>query len=395
MKVNKDHKTENFSPEMRLMLLCSLKQMSKEQIGKAREIISSGVERHAFIELIDQHRLIPVVCNHMFTHAGLTADDPLMKELRVFRNRRMIRSLKLASAWAEINAALNEAGIRVLQLKGPALCLQIHGDIHSRISKDLDLLVDRDDIDEADRVLRAAEYKRISPSPDLTPKQMKMWQKNHHHYSYIGANTINIELHFRLSTFVYGISFDMLWKNRRVGRFGKAEYAYLSPEEELLYYAYHGAQHAWNRLRWLVDIDELLRAGNANLDHLVRLARERRQTHVLSQAVLLCERLFLSDIPEALRETVNDDPLGKRIAEMAIPFILASEDGAGNLALKKYGLWIQRGFSQKRRFIAMHFQPQEKDFQSVKFADKVFFAYYPVRILNWAKKRLFGKRGQK
>jgi hypothetical protein len=391
--MNKDPKIDRTPPEFRLMLLCSGKSMSEAQIAEVQAILSEGVDWKVFMTLLDKHRMIPVVFDNLKVFFKDETETPGLRRLGFFRKQCMARSMRIASAWVSINAAMNEADVRVIHLKGPALSLRIYGDLDSRISKDLDLLVDTVDIERADRVLKDVGYTRQIPASDMTPRQKELWFKNNHHYSYLGPNAMNIELHFRLSLFLYEISFDELWAKRRTDRYGGTEYAYLSPEEELLFCAYHGAKHGWSRMRWLLDVNELIRIGAADPGRLAELAGERRLTRVLSQAFILCERFYRTEISADLLAAGGKAGSGRRLAEMAIPMIMAPEDGIGTFDSKRYGFCLEKGVMKKRRFIAMHFQPQEGDFESASFGDKAFFAYYPVRILNWLRKKL--SRGEK
>ncbi|MBN1892587.1 MAG: nucleotidyltransferase family protein [Clostridiales bacterium] len=388
MTMQKDWTIERTPPEFRLMLLCSGKNMSEAQISEAKAIISGSVDWILFATLLDKHRLIPVVFDNLKKYFKEKADEPGLRKLATLRKQSMIRSMRIASAWVAITSAMEEADVRILHLKGPALSLRIYGDIDSRISKDLDLLVDLNDIDKADQVLKDAGYTRTVPASDMTPKQANIWYKNNHHYTYKGPNALIIELHFRLSRFLYETSFGELWDKRRVGRYGRTEYYYLSPEDELLFYAYHGARHGWIRLRWLLDVDELIQSGTANPARLAELAVERRLTRVLSQTFLLCKKFFRSEVTANYLAAVGSDGAARRLAEMAVPMVLAPEDVIKTFAFKKYGLSLEKGFMKKKRFVVMQFQPLESDFQSAKFSDRVFFAYYPVRMLNYLKRKL-------
>lgn len=386
--MQKDWTIERTSPEFRLMLLCSGKNMSEAQISEAKAIISGSVDWKLFANLLDKHRLIPVVFDNLKKYFKEKADEPGLRKLATLRKQSMIRSMRIASAWVAITSAMEEADVRILHLKGPALSLRIYGDIDSRISKDLDLLVDLNDIEKADQVIKGAGYIRTVPASDMTPKQANIWYKNNHHLTYKGPNALIIELHFRLSRFLYDTSFGELWDKRGVGRYGGTEYYYMSPEDELLFYAYHGARHGWIRLRWLLDVDELIRSGTVDPARLAELATERRLTHVLSQAFILFEKFFRSEVAADYLAGVGRDRPARRLAEMAVPMVLASEDVIKTFAFKKYGLSLEKGFMKKKRFVAMQFEPLESDFQSAKFSDKVFFAYYPVRMLNYLKRKL-------
>ena len=386
---------ENTPPEFRLMLLCAGKEMSEPRIMEAKRILSEGIDWDVFINYLDKHRLIPIAYENLRLNVGEATNKRGLKKLEILRKRQMARSMKIASEWVFVNTLTETKSLRVLQLKGPALSLEIYKDIDSRISKDLDLLVDRTDLDRADRFLLESGYKRLIPSIEMTPKQEAVWLQSNHHYSYIGAKNVSIELHFRFDSLLDQTPFDQFWEHRRIESFGGANYSLLPAEEAILYYVYHGAKHGWNRLRWLVDVFELLQGDSYDAERLILLARERRITHVLAQAVILCGRLLHAKLPETLCAEAEKDEAGLKLAKMALPIILAPDGGEKSLSVKKYIFLLQRGFSNKKRYVLKLFQPLEGDFRSVSVGDKAFFVYYLVRILNWVKRRLPGNKDTK
>ena len=79
---------------------------------------------------------------------------------------------------SQLCEALKDNGVRTLLLKGPILATRLYGDLAHRTSKDLDILVDADDVERVERVLGRLGY-------ELQDERiLENWKKTSHHLSY-------------------------------------------------------------------------------------------------------------------------------------------------------------------------------------------------------------------
>jgi hypothetical protein len=101
-----------------------------------------------------------------------------------------------------LTAALVDAGIRVLPLKGPMLAERLYGRLGTRVSADIDLLVGSDDLPRAIDALSVLGYKpapRASTRPDL-----------HACLRSTQADLPEVELHWRVHGYEERFSAEML-----------------------------------------------------------------------------------------------------------------------------------------------------------------------------------------
>lgn len=157
-------------------------------------------------------------------------------------------------------AAMQDAGVRTIALKGPILAERLHRDGSLRRSGDLDLLVAPTDLPVALRALEALDYQAE------TGFSARYHQQYHHHLRLAHARRPALELHFRLYV-GFGVTVEAepfferaLPYQSRVG----AQCLVLRPEDELLYLSLHAAGHDFARLAWLYDLKCLL--GQSTLD---------------------------------------------------------------------------------------------------------------------------------
>ena len=141
-----------------------------------------------------------------------------------------------------------------------ALSAQLYGDASLRGARDIDLLVDPDRMAQADVVLIEAGYRRAVGA--LSPRQSAAYRRWIKEFQYIHvASGASVELHHRLcdNPHLLAWDFDTLWGERDEVRVGETVLTTLPRRRLALYLCVHGAGHAWERLRWLVDLAVLLR----------------------------------------------------------------------------------------------------------------------------------------
>ncbi|MDO7488046.1 nucleotidyltransferase family protein [Peribacillus frigoritolerans] len=124
-----------------------------------------------------------------------------------------------------------------------------------RTSKDLDILIHISDVEKAGDLLLKNGYEREEISV------FDKWRK--HDVSYFHPQKrIEIELHSRLHPFPMNVpSFNELWERKRSSKLTSYPVPFFGNDDLFLYLVFHGAKHGWFRLRWLVDIDQMIRKG--------------------------------------------------------------------------------------------------------------------------------------
>ena len=111
----------------------------------------------AFLRAVRRHRLAIALAPHALA-LGWPAETAaaLHQEAR----RQQLAALRLIALAVEVVPALEEAGLRVLVLKGPALALQTTGQPWSRGGGDIDVLVAPGDLPQAVAVLERLGFAR-------------------------------------------------------------------------------------------------------------------------------------------------------------------------------------------------------------------------------------------
>ena len=129
-----------------------------------------------------------------------------------------------------------------------------------------------------------------------------------------------LEIHWRLEPYPSKEpTFDELWERKRVSSITSYPVYFLGEEDLFLYLVSHGARHGWFRLRWLLDIDQMVRKG-FDLEKTKHLLNKYRRSHIGGQALLLASELLKTPIEGDLKKLTERND-SKKLAQNAIEFI--------------------------------------------------------------------------
>ncbi|MCA1196395.1 nucleotidyltransferase family protein [Sphingomonas sp. R647] len=182
-----------------------------------------------------------------------------------------------------IARALKAARIRHLFIKGIALSIQLYGDPVMRAGRDIDVLVERSRIRDAEAILLDLGYElpthctaAAEPTEGEPPKESG-WVH--------GESRILVELHDRLcdNHALLPWDFEMLWTERETVTIGGMTVPTMARRRLPVYLAVHGIRHGWQRLLWLIDLAALLdrdAAWDDALDDAAALGLEGMMLHV-------------------------------------------------------------------------------------------------------------------
>ncbi len=384
------------TPDFRLFCLALRRPLAPDDAAALRAAIAAGPDWTKIVAGARRHRVTPLLL------AGLQAGASQVPEAVLAELRRDVlattaRNLAQIAEIGRLSRAFAGAGIAVLALKGVTLSAQLYGDAALRGGRDIDLLADPKDFARLDTVVAAAGYRRTTRT--LTPRQdasYRHWIKD---LEYVHASAAPVELHHRLADnpHLLPCDFDALWRAREEVRLGDAVVPTLSRRALALYLCVHGASHAWERLRWLVDLTMLLRAPGS-----VERALADADAAGLGPAML--HALMLAH--EWLGLAVEERHLARAQASarvMRLHRIMARlyegqawhempARGSWN-AMLRYSLWARRyrlalkaGWRYRATQAARElFTPA--DFDIVRLPDALFWLYPLVRPVGWMVRR--------
>ena len=307
--------------------------------------------------------------------------DPLRQSLTEAYYATVAYNTLLFGALHTILQSYKSENLPVIVLKGAALALDLYHDIGLRPMSDIDLLIQQADLDRAVAIMRRLGY--IDQTQDQTPGLHEMAD---YHIGLIGGprNLVRVELHWGLvsgSSAWYAAPVDWFWAHTQPwGEDGFAKA--LTAEACLIYLAGHTMlQHGGSQLIliWLYDIHYLVQSGTICWQDLVTEVRKLNWGGVVQQALLQCQRLFGTELPEGIIESlaVQADPDITRLVEFKQRF------GGVRLIYDWYSLMALRGMPRLRYILGMVFpQPAYMRWRYRPHPGWLWPVYYPYRWLR-------------
>jgi len=382
-------------PEDRLLLLLCRGQVSADQEAEARELllqpaacslqpVVSSLQPTAYslqpdfwsriFDRAAEQEVLPLVYRNLrlLGFAGVP-ETARSKFAAAFRSNAL-RNVLAARELSRLLALLADAGIPVIPLKGLALAQRLYGDIALRSSGDIDLLVPPRHAVAAARVLTANGYEGSFPldffARHLVPAGIEYCLFKQ------GAPGCMVELHWRLLR--GGASdrsaTDDLWREARPCTILGAPAYSLTPDWELLSLSLHAANHGWQGLKWLVDIDQICSAQAIDCDAAKAKADGLGLTPVVEHTLGACHQVF---------GTAVRKPFAARPLPAGIRLFPAPASAFSRLRGPMVHYRLLRGVRQKLRCLAeLCFVPTLAEQHLIPLPPSFSFLYYLVRPLR-------------
>ena len=300
------------SAEYELLRLFSRTELNEERAAQARVLLEEVLEWGYLSAIAGYHGVQSLLYYHLRRLAPeLLAVEPLDR-LRAIVGARSAHGLVLVHELGRLAGVFEREGLSVIAMKGPVLAQSIYGGIALRPFVDLDLVIDHARFDEADRILAGEGYECRA----LAPFQKRSYLFIHGQFTFwrrmasVGSALAVVDLHTAIMPpgYSYTESFDDLLKRSGTMRFGASEARTLEPVDLLEVLCYHGFKNRWDRLKYIADVAELLRATpDLNWDAVYARARAMRSSRVLWLGLALAERVLDAPVPERVSRDVRAD----------------------------------------------------------------------------------------
>lgn len=310
-------------------------------------------------------------------------------------HQKTIQQIQLLSF---LMSELQQAGIRVLSVKGPLLAADLYGNPALRHSNDLDLLVSETDYEAAKERLLAAgltEHSGFHPHYNKDKQhQHAMGEDQHEIFVY---NNLLVELHWRIS-FRYPVSFEELWDNREERMLLGQQVPCLGKTDNLIYLICHASGHGYSRLRWLIDLYKLFTNSSINYTELYE-EMKKKQAEVFLLETLLVLYLFpsfplpgISNSFFTIRregsyvhftfdKSIETPALrAYHLTELLEPLVLSNQNPRG-IPERNY-MHMLPVVGRKVTIFSYLFkliQPKRAELERFHFPDSLYFLYYIVR----------------
>lgn len=377
-----------------LLLLEMLKE--SDEVGKRQrlDVLSMEVDWQLFLESAIHHRVYPTLYIKIKDfREQLGIPTFVIQSLGQLYKENTFKMLQLGGEMELISKSFTEVGIDTLFLKGPSMAHDLFGDISLRTSKDLDILIPLSHLDKAQNILKELGYEQTSFIESL----FNEWQWKYKDISfYHPQKQIQVEVHWRLSCgpAEKEPSFNELWARRTKSTITQYPCYSLGKEDLFYYLVIHGARHAWFRLRWLMDIQQIVKQP-LNWNVLYQLFKKYNHDILGGQAILLASQLFEMSITDEMKPFLRKRNTNE-IAKSALYFIKRMENlHDPTISRETLSYYIKYNLSTKtisqrvmNKLSLLH--PVPDDAQILPLPKLFHFLYFPLRPIIWLSRK--GKR---
>lgn len=371
--------------ELKLMIEL-IKSESIEELNAIEIGFFENLDCKKFVELAFHHRIFPVISQKVkkiYPNKLLTKF--VVDHLNSSYKNNIFNMLHLSAEMEQVSMLFKENQIKTLFLKGPVLAAELYGDISLRTSGDLDLMIPISDLDKAEKLLLDAGYVK----DDYIETILNDWKWRHHHITFIHPQkNIKLEIHWRLNPGPSKEpSFEELWDRKQLSKLTSNPVYFLGREDLFLFLVSHGARHGWSRLRWLLDIHQLVKF-ELNWPYVIKLLKKHQYLHIGGQALILSSQLFNTPLSKEMVPLIKN-PRAQKLSNEATFYLqkmvnLHTDPVPEDVArYHKRHLFSLMSFRQKILFLISLLFPYPEDAKTLPLPEKLHLLYFPLRPFLW------------
>jgi len=370
--------------EFDLLIACCADGLSSTD--RVRRIISSPLDWDRVLALVEHHRVIPQVYRQLSPLAHFVPPH-YFRALRSRYQDNVRRSLWFAGEMTRVLAYLQSCDVRALAYKGPALALQLYGDVTEREFGDLDVLVHAADVVRVKAALMEPGYQL---SVQFTPRQERAYVESGYEYSFrhSGSDAL-LELQWRILPPFYSFDFDVagIFERAETVTFGEWSFSTLCPKDLLLALCAHAAKHVWAQLSWLCDIARLTRDPRLNWDAIEKEARRLGAERIIAVNLLLAHKLMGSLPPAGFSRWMND-PATEFLATEVLHVIERNAPyDTESIPYFRLMMKLRERWRDRARFLwRLALTPGMGEWKAIRLPDRLFPLYPFVRFFRLGKR---------
>lgn len=340
------------------------------------------------IDLAVQHRITKGI-NQVIKSQKIGIPSTSNDQLAAINKRGTLRMLAFSAEISSICHQLNKQSISVIPLKGPIAAKQIYGDFTAKFSRDIDFLIQAEQIDGAIQYIEQQGYVCTYSYQSLSAKQKIAFQKVNNQLAFFhSTKKIKVEIHWRLfaNPYLLPIPFDELIADGSQITVGKTSIPCLSAKHLLLYLCAHGAKHHWSLLYWLVEVAALVKKENFEWPSILKEAIQLGIERPLIQGMLLIEMFFGIPAPTCIMEHYEKDKIIQDIVQTSNQQVKENTQHLSTNPISNY--WRNLSYKMKLKKelnykLAYWKGFSVNDFQLIKLPDALFFCYFWFRPIFW------------
>jgi len=229
------------SEEELILLLCGTKERRRQAASRLTEL-SESVNYETLAALMSRQLLLPILGTRIVEAAPAAVPLSFTDLLQRTREAGGRRGIAIEALATQIQRDLSDAGIRALPLKGTALARNLYGDPGMRPARDIDILVESEELSHAAEVLARRGY-------ELARGGHNARGRLHLGFEHDRAELPTVEIHWRIHWYEEAFSRCMLRRSEPASEGLRAR-----PADELASLLLFFSRDGLTGLRLAVDV---------------------------------------------------------------------------------------------------------------------------------------------
>ena len=378
--------TTKASPETELLLCCATTVLDSAGADRARQLAQAALDWERLLQLALRHRTMPLLYRHLKETCLDLVPTTVIERLHDHFYLNSMRNHALNEELCRILQLLADHNIPAIPYKGPALAIAAYGDLSSRQFNDLDLMIHPQDMRRVVAMFTEHGYEQ---QWQLTPAQEAAYLRSDCEQLFARArDTIFFDVHWAVvrSYFPLRLDYERIWQRLQTVRLGcGVEARTFAPEDLLIILCVHAGKDLWERLIWIADVAELIRA-HPSLDwtRVVKEACAYGARRMLLLGLFLAHNLLDAKLPWEILRQALDEPVIKTLA-VKIRARLGENDPLPPDSLTEFlfHLKLHERLREKLSFsLRFATTTNPADWAFVRLPDPLFFLYYLLRPLR-------------
>lgn len=385
MNHSADHKP---CPEKQLLIHCARTTVPLPVREKIRDLSAGPLDWEFVFSQASENSVTPLLGRQLFACAPDVLASAVTERLKTLVRAAAARSLILTAELLRVMAIFRTEDIPVVPYKGPVLAAQAYGDVALREFEDLDLVLRQRHMAKANSVLTALGF-RPKYSWVLSPGTSSSLVPGEYHYR-DEARRLALELHTEITLrhFPVAPGLDALMQRLEPVPLSGHEVPTFAPADMLPILCVHGAKDFWERISWIADISEFVRAyPRLDWDGVFRSAEVLKAQRMLCLGLALAVGLVDTPLPKEIATRVKSDSVAAAIAaELKSSHLNHSRPRRSGLDLLRFRRRMMPGNLAGWRYAArLSLVPAEEDWLMLRLPRPLAPAYMalrPIRLLR-------------
>lgn len=299
---------ERWSLEDRLIHYCARTTLDENMSRQVEAILGRDLDWDYIIKGAERENVAQLLYHNLsrtfIEYSEMGNGKPrvpidILRALKKAYHRTAIRNIIICQKLGELLDSFREAGIEVILLKGMALIETVYPNIALRPMVDIDLLVHQEELPQVQTTLNRLGYRNSLSDPHEFCREGMVVDL---HWDMV--NIVRVKSRRR----AHQVKLSNIWRNSTSIQIDGRTARILSPEDLVIDLCLHLTfHHGLRGLIWFVDLQEVLRYYNEQLDlhKLVEYCTECKVTRPVFWCLFYIKQILGTDIPPDVIERLR------------------------------------------------------------------------------------------